>query len=307
MGFAGEDYGYAIDLGLPPEDVTSLFNSDAEIKAESLWVGEQLRRRNEIARRRGPGVQVRDDKGAFQQVTTTLAPFDSMMTHAADPKDGYELLVLRDRMREWRFYDHFRTDRESPVRIPQVGTRTPVLASDGSDLAASLQTIKEIGDRRALDDAIDDAFPGCSVGVDPNGQLFDLVMRQPGMLRPLRSGELSDGTLRYLLLTIALLTARPPSLLVLNEPETSIHPSLLEPLARPNFGGGGAITNHRGFARGRTHIGAVRERKLRDLQSRKGTWRNCDPGIDTTSVDLAETLSRTYGFRARRCPGRSWP
>lgn len=44
--------------------------------------------------------------------------------------------------------------------------------------------------------------------------------------------ELSDGTLRYLLLMAALLTPRPPSLMVLNEPETSLHADLLPALAR---------------------------------------------------------------------------
>ena len=44
--------------------------------------------------------------------------------------------------------------------------------------------------------------------------------------------ELSDGTLRYLALAGALLSYRLPSFVALNEPETSLHPSLLEPLAR---------------------------------------------------------------------------
>ena len=57
-------------------------------------------------------------------------------------------------------------------------------------------------------------------------------MQQKGLLRPLRASELSDGTLRYLLLTAALLSPRPAPLIVLNEPETSLHPSLLEPLGR---------------------------------------------------------------------------
>ena len=51
-------------------------------------------------------------------------------------------------------------------------------------------------------------------------------------MRPLSAAELSDGTLRYLLLIAALLTPRPPSLMVLNEPETSLHPDLLPALAR---------------------------------------------------------------------------
>ena len=52
------------------------------------------------------------------------------------------------------------------------------------------------------------------------------------LLRPLGTPELSDGTLRYLLLIAVLLTPRPPELMVLNEPETSLHPDLLAPLAR---------------------------------------------------------------------------
>ena len=61
---------------------------------------------------------------------------------------------------------------------------------------------------------------------------FEVEMGQHGLLRPLRTSELSDGTLRYLLLVAALLTPRPPQLMILNEPETSLHPELLPPLAR---------------------------------------------------------------------------
>ena len=43
---------------------------------------------------------------------------------------------------------------------------------------------------------------------------------------------MSDGTLRYILWVAALLTPRPPLLMVLNEPETSLHPDLLPALAR---------------------------------------------------------------------------
>ncbi len=57
-------------------------------------------------------------------------------------------------------------------------------------------------------------------------------MEQHGLLRPLRASELSDGTLRYLLLVAALMTPSPPPLIVLNEPETSLHPGLIAPLGR---------------------------------------------------------------------------
>ena len=232
LGFADEDYGYAIDLGLPADAGRSFFSMDPEIKVEALWAGEALSRSNEIAGRSGPTVKVLNERGQRLPVVQNLARFDSMMTHAADPKDGLELLVLRERMRAWRFYDHLRTDREAPARFPKIGTRTPVLSADGGDLAAALQTILEIGDEVALAEAIDDAFPGATIEVTVNDGYFELLMQQKGLLRPLKTGELSDGTLRYLLLTAALLSPRPAPLVVLNEPETSLHPALLEPLAR---------------------------------------------------------------------------
>jgi predicted ATPase len=43
---------------------------------------------------------------------------------------------------------------------------------------------------------------------------------------------MSDGMLRFLSLVAALLSPRPPPFLALNEPETSLHPDMLGPLAR---------------------------------------------------------------------------
>jgi predicted ATPase len=106
------------------------------------------------------------------------------------------------------------------------------LSHEGADLAAALQTIREIGDADALDAAIEDAFPGARVTVNYGTGWFEVEMQQHGLLRALKASELSDGTLRFLLWVAALLTPRPPGLLVLNEPETSLHPDLLPALAR---------------------------------------------------------------------------
>ena len=209
------------------------FSSDPEIKVESQWIGERLGRANAFAIRNGPSVRIRSDSGEWRQTYTHLASFDSMMTHCSDPRDAIELLMLRERMRDWRFYDHLRTDREAPSRKPQIGTCTPVLAGDGSDLAAAVQTIREIGDAREMDACYRrDAFPGARLEVASTDGYFELEMYQHGLLRPLKTSELSDGTLRYLLLVAALLSPRPPALMILNEPETSLHPDLLPPLAR---------------------------------------------------------------------------
>ena len=231
LGFAAQDYGYAIDLGMPIPG-RSMFNLDPEIKAEAVWTGETLSRRNAIATRSGPAVTALGQDGRRTVVVSRLAPYDSMMTHVSDPKALPELLMLRERMRDWRFYDHFRTDAQAPARASMPGTRTPVLRADGADLAAAVQTIREIVDVSGFEQAVDDAFPGARIEVSESGGRLELSMSQRGLLRPLRAAELSDGTLRYLLLLTALMTPRPPGLMVLNEPETSLHPELLGPLAR---------------------------------------------------------------------------
>lgn len=231
LGFAGDEFGYAIDLGLPLPAM-SMFGSDPEIKAESVWAGPVLRPAAVLAERGASGaVRIRDAHGGWDRPPGFLKPFDSMLSQAADPQRAPELLVLRERIRSWRFYDHLRTDAQAPARTAQIGTRTPVLSHDGADLAAALQTIREIGDAEALDEAVGHAFPGSHVEVTAPGGRFELALRQPGLLRPLRAAELSDGTLRYLLWAAALLTPRPPEMLVLNEPETSLHPELIGPLA----------------------------------------------------------------------------
>ena len=236
LGFSSDLWGYAVELGLPLQNgdtrAMSKFCDDPQIKTEAMWTGEMLTRAGLFAERRGASVRLRDQAGLWRQAFTALASFDSMMTHCADPKEALDLLLLRDHMRGWRFYDHFRTDAEAPARRPQVGTHTPILASDGADLAAALQTIVEIGRAEALAEAVDDAFPGARLAVGVDRGLFELSMTQHGLLRPLRAAELSDGTLRYLLLVAALLTPRPPQFMVLNEPETSLHPDLLPSLAR---------------------------------------------------------------------------
>lgn len=139
---------------------------------------------------------------------------------------------MREFIRSWRFYDHFRVDPGSPIRESQYATRTPVLGHDGRDLAAALQTILVIGNAAGLHDAVEDAFPGSTLHITGKDGRLDVTLAQKGLLRPLAAAELSDGTLRFLLWIAALLTPRPPVTMVLNKPETSLHPDLLPALAR---------------------------------------------------------------------------
>jgi predicted ATPase len=234
LGFSDETYGYCIDLGYPPPPPpATAFSLDPAIKRECIWHRGVYRKAAVLVDRRNNFVYL-PAEGDEDPVTLTqnLSPADSMLASIADPQRAPEMLAVRELIRGWRFYDGFRTDIASPVRVPQIGTFTPVLNNDGTDLPAALQTILEIGDAEALERTVDDAFPGSRIRIDVQAGRFEVKLQQHGLLRPLSAAELSDGTLRFLLWAAALLTPRPPQLMVLNEPETSLHPDLLPALAR---------------------------------------------------------------------------
>jgi predicted ATPase len=225
-------FAYRIEVGLPT-GIQTIFKLDPEVKEESVTFSEKRSKPVKLMERAGPTAWMRDDDGKRVTYPRELSSSESVLSQLRDRHRYPEIAAIAERVQGWRLYHHFRTDAESPLRQPQVGVSTPVLSSSGEDLAAALQTIREIGDGPALDAAVADAFPGGSVLVHADEMLRVTVrMRMPGIQRPLEASELSDGTLRYLALVAALLTPRPPELLALNEPETSLHPQLLGPLGR---------------------------------------------------------------------------
>ena len=219
LGFAAELLSYAIELGYPAEPM-SAFALDPQIKGEWIWAGGPFHPRAVLSQRRTAAGPVAESTG------------NGLFDGGADPQQQPEVYALREQILSWRFYDGFRTDAAAPARNPGIATRATALAGDGGNLPAALQTILENGDGQGLQAAIEDAFPSCQLGVDTTMPIFRLQFHQPGLLRPLDASELSDGTLRYVLLTVALFALKLPPLLVLNEPENSLHPDLLPALAR---------------------------------------------------------------------------
>jgi predicted ATPase len=227
---------YELGCGLPSptsgasREEGTAFVLDPEVKHERVAVTEG-KREIELARREGLAAWLRDDEGVRRTYVGELDVGESMLAQLRDPHRFSVVSRLRHALAAFRFYHHFRTDAEAPLRAPRVGIRTPILDDRGHDLAAALQTIREIGDEPGLARHVDAAFPGARLRIDTGGARFEVTLEMKGIQRALRAAELSDGTMRYLCLLAALLSPRPPALLALNEPETSLHDSLLEPLA----------------------------------------------------------------------------
>ena len=225
-----EEFDYSLQCGLPYAS-NSVFVLDPEMKQERIRYRHDGKFVPLIERDREV-MTARDANGDRVLLPTGISLWESVLAEVRQPEQFPVLFALRQELLSWRFYHQFRTDAASPIREPQVGVRTPVLSHDGRDLAAALQTIRENGDARALGEAIDCAFPGAGLQILlSEDRRFRLALKMPEFARPFEAPELSDGTLHYLCLAAALLSPRPPLLLAINEPETSIHTDLLPALA----------------------------------------------------------------------------
>ena len=228
-------YEYEIAVGLPPPppwNTTASFDLEPQIKAESL-VLLTGGRRTRLLERKGRAVMARDEDRGWSKVDIDLLDSETVLGRLEDSARFAELDLVRRTLLAWRFYHQVRTDAGSPLRRPCVAVATPALASDGSNLAAVFATLAHVRqDTLELDSAVEAAFPGAQLVVPSPGRNASFAMVFPEFpQRQFAAAELSDGTLRFLALAGALLAYRLPPFIALNEPEASLHPDLMEPLA----------------------------------------------------------------------------
>lgn len=229
--------GYEIEVGLVPRSERgpcgAAFLFEPQIKRERLTLLSQ-RGPAGLLERDGPSGFVRGDDGRKRGLGTGLLATETALGTLRDAVAFPELHLVRAALLDWRFHHDFRTDAASPLRRPCLAVTTPSLASDGADLAAVFATLRHIReDTVDLDAAVDDAFPGARLVIPSPGREASFGLVFPDYpKRVFEAAELSDGTLRYLALAGALLAYRLPPFIALNEPETSLHPDLMAPLAR---------------------------------------------------------------------------
>ena len=225
-------HSYAVDIGLRVP-TGAAFALEPQVKEETL-VFHHGPRQTKILERRGPSARARDVDGRLSELGADLMASETAFGSRVDAARFPDLHMIRHIMLDWRFYHDFRTDMAAPLRRPCLAVATSTLASDGSDLAAVFATLVHIReDTYRLDGVIDDAFPGAKLVVPDPGRTASFGLIFPDYpQRVFDAGELSDGTLRFLALAGALLAYRLPAFVALNEPENSLHPDLLPPLAR---------------------------------------------------------------------------
>ena len=97
LGFASDDFGYLVDLGLPQmAGHGSLFAQDPEIKREAVFAGAVMRTASTLVRRTRDYVEVSAESGrGFDEVSRSLPPFRSVLAEYAHPGAHPELAAVR--------------------------------------------------------------------------------------------------------------------------------------------------------------------------------------------------------------------
>lgn len=225
-------YRYEIEVGYPPPGAPVL-GFEPQVKTEILtYMSGQ--RRVRLMDRNGPSVMVRDPDGRAVEVDVDLLASETALSQVQDPSRYPVLDLVRRTLLAWRFYHDLRTDPDAPMRKSCIAVAAPTLASDGANLAAVFGTLASIRqDTVDLDRMIDRAFPGVTLEMASDGRRdVNFALQYPEFPHRLfEASELSDGTLRFLGLAGALMAYRLPPFVALNEPESSLHPDLMQPLA----------------------------------------------------------------------------
>lgn len=223
---------YEVEVGFPQAVTAAAFALEPQVKIESLTYDTGARR-VKLVERRNSAIMGRDAEGRPVDIDLDLLASETLLGRLEDPSRYPELDQVRRTLLEWRFYHQVRTDADSPLRRPCTAVATPTLASDGSNLAAVFATLAHIrGDAADLAAAVSEAFPGARLSVPLPERQASFGLSLPEFPdRVFEPAELSDGTLRFLALAGALLAYRLPPFIALNEPEASLHPDLMAPLA----------------------------------------------------------------------------
>jgi predicted ATPase len=118
---------------------------------------------------------------------------------------------------------------------PSLGDMDTRLIPSGTNLLSVLQNLitQDITFEDRLTEAFTELFPQTKrVRIIPvAGRTIQLEWHRQGDKTPLRLDDLSDGTLRMLCWCAVLLSPKPPTLIVIDEPESGIHPAWLRVLA----------------------------------------------------------------------------
>src|ERR1022692_465407 len=175
----------------------------------------------------GDGELVHDPSRHLPEAETALSMVSALWIHPVPYR-------LQQELRAWAVYHDLRVDGRAEIRRSAVVREEKRISPDGQNLIPVLKTLYEGDFKDAIDSGMSAAFP------DDYDEIFfrttepdriQLYVRRKHSKREDSAADLSDGTLRFLLLLTILATPDPPPLIAIDEPESGLHPSMLPIIA----------------------------------------------------------------------------
>ena len=156
----------------------------------------------------------------------------TLLSLVAGPFGNPVVLAFRDRLASWGIYHDLHVDQNAPLRQPAVARLEKRVAADGQNLIPVLHTLYstsrtfkndvDMAMRTAFGDDFEDlTFPPAA------DQRVQMRLRWRSLKSAQSAADLSDGTIRFLLLLAILANPEPESLIAIDEPEVGLHPGML--------------------------------------------------------------------------------
>jgi predicted ATPase len=169
----------------------------------------------------------RDLIKALPETETALSMVSALWT---DPVP----YLSQQQLRTWTIYQNLQVDEDAPIRRSAVARKETRISYNGQNLIPVLKTLYEGDFKDAIDSGMSAAFPDdfeelLFRSTEPNR--VQLYVRRKHGKREDSAADLSDGTIRFLLLLAILATPDPPPLIAIDEPESGLHPSMLPIIA----------------------------------------------------------------------------
>lgn len=166
----------------------------------------------------------------------SVADDHTLLSLVAGPFSNAVILTFRNRVSYWSIYHDLHVDQNAPLRQAAVARLEHRVAADGQNLIPVLHTLysEDREFKRSLDSAMRAAFSDqfeeliFSPAAD---QRIQLRVRWRSLETAQSAADLSDGTIRFLLLCTILASPHRSDLIAIDEPETGLHPSMFPIIA----------------------------------------------------------------------------
>jgi len=198
-----------------------------------LLEGERSKSLKSLERRPGHAeVFDAQERGVIVGGESSVPDAESLLSLITGIFENPTLLAFRDRLASWGIYHDLRVDQDAPLRQPAVARFEKHVAEDGQNLIPVLHTLYsssrdfkndiDTAMRAAFGDDFEDlTFPPAA------DQRVQMRLRWRSLKSAQSAADLSDGTIRFLLLLAILANPEPESLIAIDEPEVGLHPGML--------------------------------------------------------------------------------